>query len=272
MKKERGQVLLIVIMLVATVITVVLSMSFQSTTDTKLAKLEEESQRALAAAEAGIEAAIKEKTNVSFGTGSLTNLGGFTGGATIASLTSEEFLTPLLQKDEQYSFYLSTPANNPPNDPDFTTLTPAYNNKDLTICFGAANTQTAIEVAVLKQSNQIKRYVVNPVEGTVVSNALSGSAVNSGNCPNNSPAFSSKYVVPAADLGTDSLLLIVRVINASQSSYKIGFKAVSGTNLPLQGKTISSQATSTSGVSKKIQLFQSYPQIPSDFFITNFSL
>ncbi len=271
MKQKNGQVLLLVIMLMATVITVVLSMSFQSSNDTKLAKLEEESQRALAAAEAGIEAAIKDKANVSFGTGSLSNISGFSGGATIASLTSEEFVTPLLQKDEQYTFYLSTPGG-ASEDPDFTSLTPAYTNKNLTVCFSSSSTQTAIEIAVLKNGNLIKRYVVNPVEGTVVANALSSSAAGSGDCPTTSPASSSKYTIPAADIGTDSLLLTIRVINASSGSYKVGLKAVSGTNFPLQGKTISSQATSATGVSKKIELFQSYPQIPSDFFITNFNL
>lgn len=271
MKQKNGQVLLLVIMLMATVITVVLSMSFQSSNDTKLAKLEEESQRALAAAEAGIEAAIKDKANVSFGTGSLSNISGFSGGATIASLTSEEFVTPLLQKNEQYTFYLSTPGGTS-EDPDFASLTPSYTNKNLTVCFSSSSTQTAIEMVVLKKENQIKRYVVNPVEGTVIANALSSSAAGSGDCPATSPVSSSKYTIPAADIGTDSLLLTIRVINASSGSYKVGFKAVSGTNFPLQGKTISSQATSATGVSKKIELFQSYPQIPSDFFITNFNL
>lgn len=269
-KKNEGQVLLIVVMLIATVLTVVLSMSFQSSNDTKLAKLEEESQKSLAAAEAGIEAAIKDKANVSFGTGSLSNITGFTGGATITSLASEDFVTPLLQKDEQYTFYLSTPGGSPPENPDFTSLTPSYNN-DLTVCFGSTGTQTAVEIALVKQGGALKRYVVNPVEGTVVNNAFSTSSAGS-NCPSASPAFSSLYTIPAADVGADSLLVVVRVISAEQGSYKVGLKAVSGTNLPLQGKTISSQATSATGVSKKVQLFQSYPQIPGEFFITSFSL
>jgi len=269
MKQKNGQVLLIVIMLVATVITVVLSMSFQSTTDTKLAKLEEDSQRALAAAEAGIEAAIKDKANVSFGTGSLTNISGFTGGATITSLSSGEFVTPLLQKNEQYTFYLSTPGGSPPENPDFSSLTPSY-TEPMNICFGSEGNQIAIEVTLIKQNNQLNRYVINPDGETIVSHALSGDPVHKGDCPKNDPSFSSKYSIDEADMGNDSLLLMARVISPNSASYKIGFES-DGVNFPIQGKTISSQATSITGISKKIQLFQSYPQIPTEFFITNFN-
>ena len=59
---KRGQILLITVMLLATVMTIVLSVSFKSVTETQITKLEEESQKALAAAEAAIEVALKNNS------------------------------------------------------------------------------------------------------------------------------------------------------------------------------------------------------------------
>src|SRR3989344_5924041 len=108
MNKQQGQILLISIMLVATLLTVVLAVTFKSTTETQLTKLEEESQKALSAAEAGVEAALQQGSgSVTIGTGSLSSLSGFSGEATVGSITDTNFVSPLLQKDQQYTFYLS---------------------------------------------------------------------------------------------------------------------------------------------------------------------
>src|SRR3990167_1007022 len=99
MKNKRGQILLITVMLLATVMTIILSVSFKSITETQVTKLEEESQKALAAAEAAVETAIKENQNITFGPGiegSLSSITGFSGSATIESLTSKTFTTPNL--------------------------------------------------------------------------------------------------------------------------------------------------------------------------------
>ena len=73
MKNQKGQILLITIMLVATVLTVVLAVTFKSTSETQITKLEEQSQKALTAAEAGIEAALQQESG-SVSIGSLPGL------------------------------------------------------------------------------------------------------------------------------------------------------------------------------------------------------
>jgi len=60
--REKGQVLLITIMLLAAAITVVMTIAFTATTETQITKLEEDSQKAMAAAEAALEAAIQQKS------------------------------------------------------------------------------------------------------------------------------------------------------------------------------------------------------------------
>lgn len=106
MNKQRGQILLITVMLIATILTVVLAVTFKSTTETQLTKLEEESQKALSAAEAGVELALQQGY---IDIGALPEFSGkgIQGSAKISDLTDTKFVSPLLKKDQQYSFYLS---------------------------------------------------------------------------------------------------------------------------------------------------------------------
>lgn len=252
-KKQKGQVLLLVIMLISTALTVILASSFQSITETQTTKLEEESQKALAAAEAGIEAALKKGTIADIG--SLSGLSRFSGSATIQTTQSKNFITPLLQKDEQYTLYLSTPQG-APNNPDFSNLTNPYFSGNLTVCFN----NVALEITMINSNNTINRYAINPAGQTIITNGLDANN-GSTNCPDTS--FTNNYTLNSINL---TKLLIVRVIG--NNSTKIGFKG--SANIPLQGKTVVSQATSPGGVTKKVTLFQSYPQIPAEFFVTSF--
>src|SRR3989338_7828624 len=106
--KRKGQVALITVMLIATILTVVMSIAFQTTVDTQITKLEEENQKALAVAEAAVEASLNENANTSVGQGSLENITGFTGGATVSTLTDNVFTTDRVDKNNQYTFYLTS--------------------------------------------------------------------------------------------------------------------------------------------------------------------
>ena len=103
MKNKKGQILLITVMLLATVMTIVLSISFKSVTETQVTKLEEESQKALSAAESAIDVALKENQNVTIGAGSLSSITGFSGNATINSTASKTFTTPSIPKNGSYT-------------------------------------------------------------------------------------------------------------------------------------------------------------------------
>ncbi len=252
MKNRKGQILLITVMLLATVMTIVLSISFRSVTETQVTKLEEESQKALAAAESAIDVALKENQNVTIGAGSLSSISGFEGAATVESLTSKTFTTPSIAKDSSYTFYLG--------DYNLTTKTiGASTNQDITLCFESGSTNPAIEITLVKLSG-VKKYVIDP--SSRITNASTGSSI----CTPNS-SYSVSYTVPGPDIGADGQLLLVRVL---YSSTRLFFSRA--TDFPIQGRTISSQATSntSTGVSKKVVLFQSYPQIPGEFFTTSF--
>jgi len=246
---KKGQVLLIVVMLLATALTLALTASYQSVTETQLTKLEEENQKALAAAEAGIEAALNQKTSINIG--NLPNLSSFTGQAEIQTTQSNQFITPLLQKDEQYMFYLA----NYPNLNSYWTGSLNIYLKTETLC-------PSLELTQIKNDNSLVRNIVDPCNQITDPNNLklettSGSYQLGG--------FNFNYKL-FNDLSINNTkLLIVRVLFAPT---RIGFQG--STNFLLQGTTIVSSARSTAGVAKKVQLFQSYPQIPSEFFVTSF--
>lgn len=253
MKNKSGQVLLIAVMLLATAMTIVLSVSFKSKTDTQITKLEEESQKALAAAESAIEVALKEGATVTLGIGSLSSITGFEGSATVESSVSKTFTTPTIQKDGSHTFYLG----------DYDSVTKIIGSSDgdndITLCFESSATNPAIEITLVKSSG-IKKYVIDP------SSRITSASTGSSTCtPNSNYDFST--TIPKGDIGTDGQFILVRVLYAPTHLF---FSR--DTDFPIQGKTVSSQVTSSTstGVSKKVTLFQSYPQIPGDFFTTSF--
>jgi type II secretory pathway pseudopilin PulG len=255
---KKGQILLITVMLLATVMTIVLSISFKSVTETQVTKLEEESQKALAAAESAIDVALKENATATLGSGSLTSITEFTGKAIIDTTTSNKFISPSITKNGSYTFYLG-------NYDSTTKIIGASTAQNITLCFKTGTTKPAIEVTLVKTA-RVKKYVIDP------DHDQSGRIVNASATSSCTPDFANysfSTTIPSGDIGVDSKLLLVRVL---YSSTKLLFNGDSGLNLPVQGRTVSSQATSSTstGVSKKVVLFQSYPQIPAEFFTTTF--
>jgi hypothetical protein len=141
-------------------------------------------------------------------------------------------------------------------DPATKALGTTSAQESVTVCFQGASTNPAIEITVFK-STLIKKYAVDP------DSRIGGASLPSSICPDSS--FQYSYTVPDTDISTDTRLIIVKVLfNGS----KLFFSRNS--DFPLQGKAATSDVTSQTGVSKKVYLFQTYPQIPADFFNTSF--
>ncbi len=248
-KSKQGQALLVTVMLLATAITIVLSLSFRSTTETQVTKLQEENQKALAAAQAGIDAVLKSGTNGStIAIGNLPNMTDISGNATVSTVTGDTFITPLLQTDEAYTFYMADYSNG------------AFSsdwNGSLDIYFQSETNCPALELTFIKDDNSLSRYLMDPcnlVQGASKTPTTNGGTINGINFTYKN---SSSFAV------ANTRLIIARSLFAST---KIG---LSGLSLKSQGKTVTSTAKSNTGVTKTIQLFQSYPQIPADFFVTS---
>lgn len=257
--RESGQILLITILVMATIVTIVFSVSFSARTNTQTTKLEEENQKALAAAEASIQVALKKRTNTTLGSGELSNIPNFQGGASFNPATaSTTFLSPSIERDGEYTFYLGSYTEGTP---------PTFGSSvadDVRICFGSSGGQPALDIAVIKaNAPKIRRYVVDP--SSRITNATTGTDSCAGNTT--STSFARSITIPGSEIGTDARLLIIKVL---YSSTELLFVRASGTTpFPAQGTLIRSSATSsTSGVTKKVELFQSYPQVPMEFFST----
>jgi Tfp pilus assembly protein PilX len=256
--KETGQVLLIIVLLASVLVTVGLSLSKLSTDEQKVSKLEEESKKAFAAAEAGLEAALKQGDIANL---SSLNLGsGITGSALVQTAQATSFTTPPIRKDEQFTFYMST------YDPTQEKVTGSAYSGDMTINLispspatycNSASTRFALEISFIKISTKAitaRQLIDECSPATIVGGTgkiTFGSLIKTSTFP--------------------SHLMLVRVI-ADSSSFPAATLSIvsSNANWPLQGKTIVSEAKTTAGASRKLQLFQSYPQIPSDFWVTSF--
>lgn len=259
-RAQEGQVLLLLIMLIATVITVVMTLTFKAQTDTQVSKLNEESQKALAAAEAGIEASIRidNNTTSTYTALGINNLSGIDPSQSTVQVVLQrapQFVSPLIEKDQVYTYYLA--------NYDGTTVTGAPPVATLNLYYGsegACNT-LALELDVLSGSNTLTRYI---------SDAGSILGQGSGVYQNTPATFSGVQFRCRANIPVpaDGKLLFIHVIS-SNSGTRIG---TNDGRLPPQGKYIYSEAKTTTGVVKKVQLFQSFPQIPSEVFLTSFSI
>ncbi len=273
-KSQEGQVLLIMIMLFATIITVVTTVSFRSTTETQISKLEEESQKTLAAAEAGIEKAIAAKVasgNSKFFNDpniDLQNLSGINLGESSVNVTSNtgrEFVTPLIQKDQQYTFYLS--SYDSAASPQFTVPYP----NQVAVYYASESACNSVALEITKVSGLAAPYTVNRYisdSGGIVTNpAGSGTSNLAGGGGGTISNTTFNCRTNNISTGSNTILMIVRALGGRT---KLAMRGTVGSTLPPQGKYIVSEAKSQSGVVKKIQLFQSLPQIPAEFFVSTF--
>jgi len=249
-EKKKAQVLLVVIMVLATIMTIVLSVSFQSISETQISKLEEENQKALAAAEAALERALAENQTVVLGSGSLADFSEFSGQATVEEISTTNFTSPLVKKDDGYTFYLGSYNRE-------TGIIGQSVANNLEICYqGQDLVKPAVEITLLKETS-VKKYVYDSEKR--INNASNPSTI----CNNSN--FQYSLIIPGSDIGTDGKILYIRVLYKATKLY-----FSSSLDLPIQGRIVSSQASTETGVSKKIILFQSHPQIPASFFATSF--
>ncbi len=252
MKGEKGQVLLLIILLSATLLAIAGGIFFESLVQTQVTKIQEESIRALKAAEGLAEQALQQGSGTVVLDSNQLNLSGASGKAEVVSSVSNIFTTPLLARNEQYTFYFYDYASGN---------------------IGAALTPTMkIEPEVnICDSNS---FVVELTFVNLSDNSFSRDVVG---CPGESLAtktFGTSFTSPA------SHLVILRIL-ASNSDFpgtklvltRLDVDPVTGNYLvwPAQGKTVVSTVRTASGVTKTIRVFQSYPQIPASFFVTKFN-
>jgi hypothetical protein len=261
-RHRSGQALLITVMLLAVALTVVLALSYTSKTDVQLSKLEEENQRALAAAEAGIDALVNQTTGQSVVISDLDgSLVQFSGSAEKAITQGPQFSTPLLQANGHFTFYLD---DYPDFDNPYSGSLVLYYSTKASCTDSSAD---ALEITMIYGTSYpytIKRFIADGGNRLV---AGTDKYQSQGNYTIGDVAYTCKTKSIAISLPNPNMMIVRSIFNAT----RVGFETSGGSgSLPPQGTIITSEAETPSGVKKIIQLFQSYPQIPLEFFTTSF--
>ena len=268
---QAGQILLIVVLVIIVASTIGLSLASRSITSLRSSTEEAESQKALAAAEAGIERAIQGNVPVAVGD-NLSNNSAYV--TEFDQIDSSSFLINggnVIPKDEGADVWIVSHDNN--NSPIYSEAKSLqfinlYWGSSSEVC-GTSTAPAAIQAIVVSRNTttgEIKshRYAYDScttrISGNNFTRADSGSYTVSG-IPG--VTFSNR-TAPQNDLAKNvSDIVFMRVIPI----YKDAVVGVSACNhggnnctaLPSQGYVISS--TGTSGqASKKITVFKGYPQ------------
>jgi len=259
---QKGQVLLVVLLITVVSLTVGLSVASRNIISLRTSQEEVSSQKALVAAEAGIEQLLKAPTPIPQGT-ALSGQPNTTYGATVNQVLGTAVLVNgdnVVPKDEGGDIWLV--VHDASNDPDFSS--PWSGN--LTIYWGDTSgscNNAALEIIVVYDPSpyKFKRYAYDPCSSRKSNNNFLSSVV-SGSFTVSGKAFSYSTSTISVSSG-----LLIRVVPLYTSA-AIG--AIASIALPSQGSIIDATGES-SGTTRKINVFKGYPQLPVQYLYGLFS-
>ncbi len=255
--KQNGQILIIMLLIMAVVLTLGLTASRQVTTDLKVSRQQAESAKAYSAAESGLEKALAglgtDKTDLEAGYVSATveqqDIGG----------TSPELVWPsTVRQGEGMFFWLTGHHADGAIDYD------NYYNGSLTFCWQKADnngdTIPAVVAALFyDQGKKVKYWALDADRDSRTNDnnfdaPVSPPAANE--CPNNSFNYSKTISLSV----NDPVFLWIRVFYADA---QLGFKG--NANLPIQGYVYTStgEVAPTDApevISRRIQAFKTFKQ------------
>ncbi|MFW5703517.1 MAG: hypothetical protein ACOCXQ_01660 [Patescibacteria group bacterium] len=112
--QESGQILLLLVMVMGTLMIVAMTAIFQSTSETQISGSNQSAQRTLSAAEAGLEVALlnpelvtQSTTFEELGLSTLAGISLTESRVNVEEKRQSSFTIPKLSENEQYTFYLS---------------------------------------------------------------------------------------------------------------------------------------------------------------------
>jgi len=268
--RQKGQVLLIVILTLVVALTIGLSIASRSISNIKISKQNEESQKAFQAAEAGVQQALRQLQsgeNISGGDNNLSNQSSYSvedfeiketrnnGGILI---NNGEMVDQAVGHDIWLSDYPSYA-----NPPVTRTLTIYWGENTQNRCSGSGSAiDPALELLLLftptgnVNNPDFRKYVVDPcarVQSPENARIGAGRIING-------VTFRHSYVLNITGATRNGLIVkAIPIYNATLIA------AAASPALPAQGKIIAS--TGVSGdTARKVEYFIAYPQIPNELF------
>ena len=274
-KKDRGQVLLIVVLTMIVALTVGLSIAARVVTELKLSKQNEESQRAFQAAESGIQQTLQQGSGI----GSSGDLGNnaFFSTNIVPDIGTELVLNngEEVDQDAGADVWLSNYASNsalqqfqsPMGGGSPVTITLYWGSTTQVNCGQGqgATTAPAIEVVLLKGpvgNPTIQKSIYESAGCTRIANATQGITTGGPFTLKGSNTFRNKASLTfnGSSLSNGLIMKVVPIFNSGI----VGLQSASIT-FPTQGSVVTS--TGTSGeTSRKVVYYQSYPQLPLEVF------
>jgi len=272
---QKGQVLLIIVLVMIVALTIGLSVVTRSVTNLQISSEEESSQRALSAAEAGIERALQSNSGsddrISFDNNSNIEK------VTVNQISGTEFLVDngnVVLKDDAADVWLakndSTPKYGVPYNGNVTIY---WGSKNDACINGPSNTAAAIEVLLISNKTgggmQLRTFPYdhcdNPSFNRAASNNFCTVGEISAACPtamkDQTTAIKGKNFQYNVTLSVQNGVL-VRVVPLYAPT-SIGIKG--STTLPSQGRVIESLGAS-GNTQRKISVYKGFAKVPVEFF------
>jgi len=264
-RENRGQIVLILVLLTVVGLTIGLSLISRTITDVRITSQIEQSSRAFSAAEAGIETALGG--NVAIGPTGTVNLPGASANYSVKTIggSSDPLVMPLtVPGDTQHVWLLDHNPDDSLNEAGY--AYPAGSN--LEICWGSQSTGAAAVLITLfykdAGSYKVAKKAYDPENR---GNNFIPAEILGGYCQGD---YSYRIVIvagsdidPATDdfgLPADALMLLMRL----QPLYApTSFAVDPAQNLPLQGKIITSIGQTNTNIVRKIQVYQGFPVLPT---------
>ncbi len=280
MRNQRGQVVLILVLVMTVALAIGLSVIQRSLSDVSTSSKVEQSSRAFSAAEAGIEKSIQSGANVSStDLGNNATIDGVQASPIPAANQALEY--PKLAKEEMAQVWLADPQS----------LAQKYNQSSIDIYWGLPDTTSdkpAIELTVIYLSGgnylPSKYFLDSDSTRSGVNHFTNASTDCSSVTPptidtsmGNSRKFYCKSTLTDLTTGPTPTLMLMRArflyVSASQSfavQPKGGNCGTDACSLPVQAKIFTS--TGTSGqTQRKVQVFRLDKVVPPFFDFAIFS-
>ncbi len=257
MRKNSGQIVLILVLITVVGLTIGLSLISRTVTDVRISSQIEESGRAFSAAEAGVENALKVVNVFPTGTTKSVNLNNATADYSVSDMGGDSSLYsfPLVEANSSQLLWLVNHNSDGSLGTNYYDITGSID-----ICWGAAGNKSAVILSLYYETGGEYKIAKASFDSITRGNQFAIADTIGG------PFCGSSYIYKHtvnfnSDYGLSSANLIALRMTPVYENTSIGVKPTA--QLPVQGNQVNSVGKSSTGVVRKIQVNKSYNLLPN---------
>lgn len=264
--RSSGQALLLVIMMIAVGATIIGTAAYRANTETQSTKDAQEGKVAFQRAEGILDQALKGQAIDPYLTENLNTQRTQVIRQAVAKASS---VTDEIPKDGQYTLYMaeydpltSIFGSTPPTSTD-------YFSGPVTVYFMSSSDPTQCPVLEITQvlattPETVKREVSGGCNANGIPNATLPVSTPASRVAIGAHTYGKSITLPVTD---PTKYLVIRSLFAPT---RLGFDQQSAPALKPQGIQVSASVQTIGGAQKTVRVFQPFPQIPAEFFVTSF--